>query len=140
MVVVCLRVTLTPFSTVVEMEVDEPARCQCCPVLTDGNKRGEIMGAIYHHLRGCRSAGLRALCEGFTGEDRINFPHRDDEKLKGRGVVVVPPVSKLLACGDQGMGAMAEVEDVVRVAVELLEKRRRAEEQAAAAGLPPLDI
>jgi phosphopantothenoylcysteine decarboxylase len=32
---------------------------------------------------------------------------------RAKGLHVVPPISKLLACGDIGVGAMAEVEDVI---------------------------
>ena len=53
---------------------------------------------------------------------------------------MVPPVSKLLACGDRGVGAMAEVDDIVAVALGLLRKQSAADEQAAASGLPPFAI
>jgi phosphopantothenoylcysteine decarboxylase len=33
--------------------------------------------------------------------------------LQGWGAAVVPPVEKVLACGDRGVGAMAEVADIV---------------------------
>lgn len=36
------------------------------------------------------------------------------ETFGGR-LTVVPPVEKLLACGDVGMGAMAEIDDIVKV-------------------------
>ena len=36
------------------------------------------------------------------------------EILQNRGVTVVPPISKLLACGDMGDGAMADIQDIVR--------------------------
>ena len=32
---------------------------------------------------------------------------------RAKGLVIVPPVEKVLACGDTGVGAMANVEDVV---------------------------
>ncbi|MEY4723184.1 MAG: hypothetical protein RLZZ324_697 [Candidatus Parcubacteria bacterium] len=40
--------------------------------------------------------------------------------LTSQGVVVVPPVSKQLACGTSGMGAMADIADIVRVAARML--------------------
>jgi phosphopantothenoylcysteine synthetase/decarboxylase len=45
---------------------------------------------------------------------------------------VVPPISKLLACGDHGFGAMAEVDDVVEAAVTLLEQQRAATQERRA--------
>lgn len=33
--------------------------------------------------------------------------------LEGLGVVWIPPVSKTLACGDVGLGAMASVDDII---------------------------
>ncbi|CAM9920252.1 unnamed protein product [Ascophyllum nodosum] len=36
--------------------------------------------------------------------------------LKELGVVVIPPASKLLACGDRGVGALAAVDDICNVA------------------------
>ncbi|KOO52742.1 phosphopantothenoylcysteine decarboxylase [Chrysochromulina tobinii] len=50
--------------------------------------------------------------------------------LEARGVRVVPPVAKKLACGDTGVGAMAEVPQVVQAAVEALRKHTQAQEQA----------
>ena len=52
----------------------------------------------------------------------------------------MPPVSKVLACGDKGVGAMAEVDDVVGLAVRLLKEQRSADELAASSGLPPFAI
>jgi phosphopantothenoylcysteine synthetase/decarboxylase len=50
---------------------------------------------------------------------------------------VVPPVAKKLACGDTGVGAMAEVPQVVQAAVEALRKHTQAQEQAVREGRPP---
>ena len=41
--------------------------------------------------------------------------------LEERGVRIVPPVSKLLACGDEGVGAMAEVDTIVNVVASYFE-------------------
>ena len=57
--------------------------------------------------------------------------------LKARGVEVIPPVSKKLACGDTGVGAMAEVEDIVEAAVGKLRAHAEAEAAALADGKPP---
>ena len=59
--------------------------------------------------------------------------------LTSRGVHVVPPISKKLACGDTGLGAMAEVPEVVAAALELLKEHAAAEAAAAAAGRPAFD-
>lgn len=40
--------------------------------------------------------------------------------LKDFGYIQVPPVSKLLACGDQGVGAMAAVDDIIKTVIENL--------------------
>lgn len=36
------------------------------------------------------------------------------DKVKSWGITVVPPVEKTLFCGDTGIGAMANIEDIVR--------------------------
>ncbi|KAL1529359.1 hypothetical protein AB1Y20_000311 [Prymnesium parvum] len=60
--------------------------------------------------------------------------------LKDRGVQVVPPISKVLACGDEGMGAMADVDDVLAAAVNLLEQQSIAIRLAVESGLPPFSL
>jgi phosphopantothenoylcysteine decarboxylase len=51
--------------------------------------------------------------------------HLDEEALvrqvndRAKGLRVVAPISKQLACGDVGVGAMAEVPDVVRAVADL---------------------
>ena len=52
------------------------------------------------------------------------------------GVHAVPPVSKKLACGDVGVGAMAEVQDIIEAALRLLKAHADAEAAARAAGKP----
>ena len=71
----------------------------------------------------------------FMWHQRITATHL--AALEERGVHVVPPISKLLACGDTGVGAMAEVIDVVDAAVARLKAYAAAEAAAAAAGKPP---
>ena len=56
--------------------------------------------------------------------------------LQRRGVRVVPPVSKVLACGDEGVGAMAEVEEIVRQTKVLLESHQRRKKQDSTCGEP----
>ena len=41
-------------------------------------------------------------------------------RLKKWGVIVVEPVNKMLACNDEGMGAMADIADIVRATKEAL--------------------
>jgi phosphopantothenoylcysteine decarboxylase len=60
---------------------------------------------------------LRSLAADFGG---AHIPgHFDEDQLiaqmndRCRGLRVVPPVSKVLACGDEGVGAMAAVADIV---------------------------
>ena len=48
--------------------------------------------------------------------------------LEALGAVVVPPVSKRLACGDVGTGAMAAPEDVAAAVEAALSARRLAGE------------
>jgi phosphopantothenoylcysteine decarboxylase/phosphopantothenate--cysteine ligase len=51
--------------------------------------------------------------------------------LRERGVRVIDPTSGSLACGDQGMGRMAEPESVVEAALAHLKKKSRARLRAA---------
>ena len=66
---------------------------------------------------------------------RLTSQHLDT--LRARGVAVVPPIVKTLACGDTGAGAMAEPADVVHAALELLRAHAQAEAAAREAGKPP---
>jgi phosphopantothenoylcysteine decarboxylase len=56
--------------------------------------------------------------------------------LKNRSVVVIPPISKTLACGDTGVGAMAEVSTLVGAIVEQLDLYEAACLEAKSNGLP----
>lgn len=71
----------------------------------------------------------------FMWHQRVTGSHL--AALEARGVRVVPPVAKKLACGDTGVGAMAEVPQVVQAAVEALRKHTQAQEQAVREGRPP---
>lgn len=74
----------------------------------------------------------------FMWNQRVTAEHL--ATLRRRGVQVVAPVVKMLACGDTGMGAMASVEDVVAAAVAALRDYSRKDEQASAQGKPPFEI
>ena len=74
----------------------------------------------------------------FMWSQRVTAEHL--ATLRRRGVQVVAPVVKMLACGDTGMGAMASVEDVVAAAVAALRDYSRKVEQASAQGKPPFEI
>ena len=74
----------------------------------------------------------------FMWNQRVTAEHL--ATLRQRGVEVVSPVVKMLACGDTGMGAMATVEDVVAAAVGALREYSRKDEQASAQGKPPFEI
>lgn len=56
--------------------------------------------------------------------------------LKERGVVVVDPVKKTLACGDQGKGAMAHPRAIAHAVHQCLEKHELAVAKAKRDGLP----
>lgn len=51
-----------------------------------------------------------------------NHPVTDDQvnKLLSWGYTIVPPIVKTLMCGDHGIGAMAEVETIVKQILEKL--------------------
>ena len=63
--------------------------------------------------------------------------HAHLHTLSDKGVTVVQPVAKRLACGDVGMGAMAEVDVIVERALALLTEHAEAEAAARAEGKPP---
>ncbi|KAJ1622808.1 flavoprotein, partial [Pavlovales sp. CCMP2436] len=54
-----------------------------------------------------------------------NITHQHLKTLETRGVQVIPPVSKLLACGDLGMGAMADPLAIARATRLVIEKGGR---------------
>jgi phosphopantothenoylcysteine decarboxylase len=70
----------------------------------------------------------------FMWHQRVTSTHLG--ALQARGVRVVPPVAKRLACGDVGVGAMAEVADVVEAALGMLRDHKAAEDAANAQGKP----
>lgn len=43
------------------------------------------------------------------------FTEQHLSTLRSLGVVIIPPISKVLACGDIGAGAMASVDEIVSV-------------------------
>jgi phosphopantothenoylcysteine decarboxylase len=61
------------------------------------------------HLRAVASEFGAGHLPGHLDEDEL-IPLIND---RAKGLRVVPPVSKLLACGDLGVGAMASVPDIV---------------------------
>ena len=67
----------------------------------------------------------------FMWHQKITGTHL--QTLEARGVTVVPPISKLLACGDVGVGAMAEVRDVAAAALAALRAHVAAETRALGA-------
>ena len=74
----------------------------------------------------------------FMWHQRITAEHL--ATLRQRGVEVVSPVVKALACGDTGMGAMATVDDVVAATVEALQEHTKKHDKAVADGKPPFRI
>jgi phosphopantothenoylcysteine decarboxylase len=61
------------------------------------------------HLRAVASDFGAGHLPGHLDEDEL-IPLIND---RAKGLRVVPPVSKVLACGDLGVGAMASVPDIV---------------------------
>ena len=70
----------------------------------------------------------------FMWHQRITRTHLDT--LEARGVHIVPPIAKKLACGDTGIGAMAEVAVVVEAALVVLRGHMAAEGEARRSGRP----
>ncbi len=57
---------------------------------------------------------------------------RNVDTLRERGVLIIDPGVGELACGDEGVGRMAEPEDIVSSALKRLKKKPRRRLQAAA--------
>ena len=70
----------------------------------------------------------------FMWHQRVTASHL--ATLEARGVRLIDPIRKTLACGDTGLGAMAEVPTVVTAALALLSEHAAAERAADAAGKP----
>jgi phosphopantothenoylcysteine decarboxylase len=81
-----------------------------------------------------KSFAVAPAMNTFMWHQRVTAEHLG--VLRRRGVAVIPPVSKRLACGDCGMGAMADVESVVEEALGLLHAHAEACQAARRAGLP----
>lgn len=50
--------------------------------------------------------------------------HLETIKSFGKNVYVVPPIVKMLVCGDAGMGAMAEPKDIAMRVADLLKQHK----------------
>ena len=61
-------------------------------------------------------------CQKVTGEHI--------RTLEKRGICVIDPVEKTLACGDTGKGAMASTGDIARRAMQMLQAYREEERVA----------
>eukprot|EP00312_Isochrysidales_sp_CCMP1244_P001171 CAMPEP_0196683290 /NCGR_PEP_ID=MMETSP1090-20130531/9803_1 /TAXON_ID=37098 /ORGANISM="Isochrysis sp, Strain CCMP1244" /LENGTH=257 /DNA_ID=CAMNT_0042021729 /DNA_START=17 /DNA_END=790 /DNA_ORIENTATION=+ len=120
-----------------------------CALGLCGSLLGSVVRAWYYDLDDAFAAPLKAAygprcierpfvvapaMNTFMWHQRVTSQHV--EVLAGRGVHVVPPVSKTLACGDTGMGAMASVEDIVQTTLRLLEEHVAEEERARREGKP----
>src|SRR5262249_18710109 len=64
---------------------------------------------IRHLLQLAAGAGARDLAKDLPVEDLLDEMNQRCPKLR-----IIPPVSKRLACGDIGVGAMAEVKEIVQ--------------------------
>jgi len=114
-----------------------------------GNLLGSTLRAWYYDLEPAFAAPLQAkfgahalerpvlvapAMNTFMWHQRVTAEHL--ETLRRRGVHVVPPVAKRLACGDTGMGALAAVDDIAAAAIALLRAHAEQAAAAAAAGTP----
>ena len=114
-----------------------------------GNLVGSVLRAWYYDLE---EAFAGPMAERY-GQHALNRPvlvapamntfmwHQNITKqhmatLESRGVHVAPPIRKKLACGDTGVGAMAEVADIHEQALGLLRAHAAAETEAEKAGKP----
>lgn len=112
-----------------------------------GNLLGSVLRAWYYDLDESFAQPLRAR----YGDHCVSRPvlvapamntfmwHQSITKqhlatLEGRGVRLVPPIAKKLACGDVGVGAMAEAKDVAERALSLLREFDAAGAAARQAG------
>ncbi len=59
------------------------------------------------------------------------------QTLRGRGVEVVEPGRGYLACGDEGWGRLAEVEDIVRAGLDLLRRSESLKGKTVIVGAGP---
>ena len=62
------------------------------------------------------------------------------DTLLARGIHVVPPIVKRLACGDTGQGAMADVKDITIATRQYLSQHLEAIARARAQGLPEFEL
>ena len=50
------------------------------------------------------------------------FTNKHLNELKSLGITIIPPIAKTLACGDTGVGAMADVDTIVNTTLNILSK------------------
>jgi phosphopantothenoylcysteine decarboxylase len=70
----------------------------------------------------------------FMWYQRITGEHI--QRIEARGVRLAQPVSKMLACGDEGKGAMADVSTIIKLTMACLDDHTAAVAAAARAGKP----
>lgn len=58
----------------------------------------------------------------FMWDHPVTEGHIRTVKSFGAEVYVVPPITKKLICGDEGVGAMAETEDIAHQVAHLLQR------------------
>eukprot|EP00920_Eleutheroschizon_duboscqi_P014274 GHVT01033183.1.p1 GENE.GHVT01033183.1~~GHVT01033183.1.p1 ORF type:complete len:165 (+),score=14.29 GHVT01033183.1:296-790(+) len=92
-----------------------------CIVTLDANTMAKIAHGLADNLLSCVARAWNAREKPFLVFPTMNtlmWTHPVTspqlETLKSFGITVVPPVSKKLACGDVGPGALPPIEDVVK--------------------------
>eukprot|EP00967_Tisochrysis_lutea_P135183 scaffold239528_cov35-Tisochrysis_lutea.AAC.2 len=93
------------------------------------------LAATYGGYAICKPFMVAPAMNTFMWHQRITSEHL--ETLRGRGVHVIPPVSKVLACGDSGMGAMATVSTIAEEAVRQIDSHMAAVLHAKRCGRLP---
>lgn len=80
---------------------------------------GKLAGGICDDLLGCICFGTEAKIILCPAMNENMYKHKIVQanlgKLKDFGMIIVPPIKGRLACGDTGMGHMANVEEIVKI-------------------------
>jgi len=91
---------------------------------TTANMIGEIAGGLADDLISCVVTATKApvlLAPAMnTGMFTNSMVQENISKLKKHGVKILDPKSGKLACGDEGCGALADVDDIVKEVLVLL--------------------
>ena len=122
-------------SSLYESLIQDPSVCPHCGTASGTQSQGpeEASHLPSHGLPPSSSTAPRFPEASSSFRQELQTTGASPQRsTRGKGCVkIVPPVSKRLACGDVGVGAMASVDSIVAAVAEALKERERSGEEGS---------